>query len=494
MTGLKKAYTFRQNCVAAAVSLLLAQSAYALQDLSDAALSETTGEGVALLPEGFKMVFQGANDASTASSYNRNLTGTDAVKAEQYDTGFIRIIPVGENYSKYAGITSAVLGAKRTKADIFIYGLALSKTDSDLNKRFSNTGFNWGTEANPWLFRAGTATGIRQFQSSNASADISYLTLEAPLATVAASEDDNNIKLGFWLDAFSRTLNSSNKVDPITGAPVTANAAADADLLKEQRIRLQFVANGLSLNGSQVRLFQTQASTVAQQNQTLGMASIIRLNTNDDPSALVYANTDANKTLLNAKGLRISTAASDDGTAVTPALDRSFAPVFDSNEGLYLYSPNINLVLGNMYQPFVVGSEGNNIILEVTRIPDIPEIYKKIYTYYASTDSSNTALTAAQKAEYKGSTCNVSACGDVLTVGTGTSAVTYQGNNATHSSIAIGSVTLDKATNLLKANDAAASTGVVFRSAGTGSTAVNLGSAVIDGVLIQHLKFKTTGL
>lgn len=28
------------------------------------------------------------------------------------------------------------------------------------------------------------------------------------------------------------------------------------------------------------------------------------------------------------------------------------APVFDSNEGLYLYSPNINLVLGNMYQPF----------------------------------------------------------------------------------------------------------------------------------------------
>ncbi|MGE8540095.1 hypothetical protein [Acinetobacter sp. ANC 3813] len=485
MTGLNKTFTFRQSFAVIAVSMFMAQSAYALQDLSDSVLSETTGEGLALLPENFKMVFQGANDLSTGSSYNRALAGTDAVNAEQYDTGFIRIIPVGENYAKYAGISNADLGARRTKADIFIYGLALSQSDNNLNKRFSNTGFTWGSEANPWLFRAGTATGIQQFQAANASADVSYLTLEAPLATVTASESDNNIKLGFWLDAFSRTLNSSNKINPITGAPVSANAANDTDLTKDQRIRLQFTANGLSLNGSQVKLFQTQASSVAQQNQTLGIASILRINTNDDPSALVYANTDINKNTLNAKGIRIGTAAINDGTATTPALDQSFAPIFDANEGLYLYSPNINLVLGNMYQPFILGSEGNNIILEITRIPNVPEIYKKIYSYYADTDGNNTAVVAG---DYKGATCNVAACGTTLTAGS----INYQGNNATHSSISIGSVSFGS-DKLLKANTATDSTGVVFRGVGAAAP-VNLGSVAIDGVLIQHLKFKTTGL
>ncbi len=57
-----------------------------------------------------------------------------------------------------------------------------------------------------------------------------------------------------------------------------------------------------------------------------------------------------------------------------------------------------------MYQPFVVGSEGRNIILEVTRIPNVPEIYNRfiptiqMYKVGSSTD-------------YKGSTCNVAYCG-----------------------------------------------------------------------------------
>ena len=490
MTRLNKAFQFRQSCLAAAVAMLFAPSVFALQDLSDETLSETTGEGVALLPENFKFVFQGPNDFSTASSYNK---ATVTANPEKYDTGFIRIIPVGEDYTKYEGVSSADLAKQRTKADIFIYGLALSKSDNDLNKRFSNTGFNWGTSANPWLFRAGTASNIQQFESTNAAADLGYLTLEAPLATVVATDSDNNIKLGLWTDAFSRSLGSSNKVDPITGAPVLADATND--LLKDQRLRLQLVANGLSINGSQARFFQTQKSTtVTQQNQTLGMASIIRLNTNDDPSKLTYENTAANKALLDAKGLRISTGTTEDGTVATPAIDRSFAPIFDQNEGLYLYSPNINLVLGNMYQPFIVGSEGKNIILEVTRIPNVPSIYKQIYTYYTDTDGANNALTAVQKTEYKGSTCNVAVCGtNTVTLGSGASSVMYQGNNATHSSIAIGSVSRDATTNLLKANTAKESTGVVFRGSGT-AVPVNLGSAVIDGVLIQHLKIKTTGL
>ena len=117
----------------------------------------------------------------------------------------------------------------------------------------------------------------------------------------------------------------------------------------------------------------------------------------------------------------------------------------------------------------------------------MPEIYKQIYTYYPD-------VQGASSADYKGSTCNVAYCGsNFVQTGTGSTAIQYQGNNATHSSISIGSVTRDPTTNTLKANTATQSTGVVFRGTGT-AVPVNLGSVAIDGVLIQHLKIKTTGL
>ncbi|WP_180005974.1 hypothetical protein [Acinetobacter sp. YH12237] len=662
-------FPFRKRCLATAIGLFLANPSYALQALSDDSLSNTTGEGVALVLDDFKMVFQQPNDLSTGSSYTRGLENPS-----QYDTGFIRIIPTGENYqnisehtykkvynqvydaeylagvsttstlyqSTYtttfnnyktqnysstktavsseisvgvrqslvaeyfesdrmkqyyqqrytdyyngnvwplgvvddgttkeslstlglkgasekaalkntyemieilygnrssqtvpstqwtqgvtrvnhidtevaqtvetvtqerlnlegdkvakASATNAIkelellavnnatqaaktaaaqtsVGSLRTKADVFIYGLALSKSDNSLSSRYSNQGFNWGSADNPWLFRAGTEK-VKQFK--NIEKEVGYLALEAPLATTTPTESDNNIKLGFWTDIFSRQLNSSAEVDPSTGAPKSG-------LDKEHRLRTQFVANGLSLNGSQTRLFQTLDSDNPNHHQTLGMASLVRLNTNDNPANLSID--DAN---LDSKGIRISTAAKSDaldGTAVTPAIDRSLAPVFHDTEGLYLYSPNINLVLGNMYQPFVVGSEGNNIVLEVTRIPNVPEIYNKIYQNYEDGKGGYLGSTA-----FTGSTCNVVSCGSPLKANVNDSAAMYQGRNATHSSIAIGTVER-LPNNMLRAKDHDNATGVVFK--GVDGTAKNLGSVAIDGVLIQHLKFKTTGL
>ena len=662
-------FPFPKHCLAIAVGMFLANPSYALQALSDDSLSNTTGEGVALVLDDFKMVFQQPNDLSTGSSYTRGLDNPS-----QYDTGFIRIIPTGENYQNIsehtykkvynqiydaeylAGVsTSSTLyqstytttfnnyktqnyeskktevkdeiavgvrqslvaeyfesdrmkeyyqqryndyyngnvwplgvvddgttkerlstlglkgssekaalkntyemieilygdrstdsvpstewtqgvtrdnhidtrvvqtvetvtqerldyegdkiantaatnaikelellavntatqaakeaaaqtsvGSLRTKADVFIYGLALSKSDNSLSSRYSNQGFNWGSADNPWLFRAGTEK-VKQFK--NVEKEVGYLALEAPLATIAATESDNNIKLGFWTDIFSRQLNSSAEVDPSTGAPKSG-------LDKEHRLRTQFVANGLSLNGSQTRLFQTLDSDNPNHHQTLGMASLVRLNTNDNPANLSID--DAN---LDSKGIRISTAAKSDaldGTAVTPAIDRSLAPVFHDTEGLYLYSPNINLVLGNMYQPFVVGSEGNNIVLEVTRIPNVPEIYNKIYQNYEDGKGGYLGATA-----FTGATCNVVSCGTSLKASATDSIAMYQGRNATHSSIAIG--TVDRLpNNMLRAKDHDKATGVVFK--GIDGTTKNLGSVAIDGVLIQHLKFKTTGL
>lgn len=557
MTQSWNSHGLRKSVLATLIGLAVAQSGHALKPMSDESLSETTGEGIALLPEDFKMVFQGANDVSTGSSYALGLADPSS-----YDTGFIRIIPTGENYDALTSASKTDLDKRRTKADIFIYGLALSKSNDDLNQRYSNTGFNWGTTANPWLFRAGTQN-TQQFNS--AAGNVGYLALEAPLATVAKDEADNVIKQGFWLDAFSRSWGSTNTLNPITGAPIASpvigDATNDTNLDKNQRIRLQYVANGLSLNGTQLRLFQTMGSNNADYNKTLGMAAILRINTNDDPSGLIYEDTEANRKLLGQKGIRIGTAAKDDqsdGTYSTPALNGSKAPLFHATEGVYLYSPNVNLVLGNMYQPYILSSEGNNIALEVTRIPNVPAIYKQIYTFYQDAEAtyakdtagafyrgvssgymdaanfsslsskyskdkatgvykadangtyfkdnngfyyelvmdgatpqkykiSNQASLDTLKAQYKGSTCNVGSCGTAVNVG----GVNYQGNNATHSSISVGTVTLDTTRNLLKPKANVDSTGVVFRGP-TGN--VNLGSAAIDGVLIQHLKFKTTGL
>ena len=712
---------FKKTCLASVVGLLCMPSAYALQQLSDENLSDTTGEGVALTLNNFKMVFQGANDASTASSYTRGIDNPS-----QSDTGFIRIIPTGENYSNIgqraydqiynstysksvlqgkadknynalynttrtntyndqyasllkeyskniesdanakretfttqtredlfnspviqayykqrlddyrngtwgfrngwwytdgvglatdgttkfsqrpvgedplnvlgyekgakesamtnayemiellygskAGTTnndlinsafykslngsvkrediisgkvnalikaeidkakeSAELRAKynatqlaedaakkatqaiyaaiiadaerkalaaandspvkslKTKADVFLYGLALSKSDKSLSTRYSNEGFDWGTPDNPWLFRAGHEK-VKQFK--NVEKDLGYLALEAPLAPVKGTADDNNIKLGFWTDIFARSLDSDNYVDPATGAPTSG-------LELDQRLRAQVVANGLSLNGSQVRLFQTAESDNPDHNKTLGLAALIRINTNDDPSKLSKLDSD-----LNARGIRISSAVeNENNTIVTPALAKgTAAPIFEAQEGLYLYSPNINLVLGNMYQPFVMGSEGNNIILEVTRIPNVAQIYNKIYQNYKN--SNYKPNDPAYNAKYglteylgtsslEGSTCNVYTCGTEIKANESDTVALYQGRNATHSSISIG--TVDRLPgNLLEANKGENATGIMFKSTATnGSDFKNFGSAVIDGVLIQHLKIKTTGL
>lgn len=671
MAQIKDIFKFRKSYLAMTIGFSLLPSAHAMQELSDSSLSDTTGEGVALVLDDFKMVFQGPNDLSAGSSYAREIANPG-----QADTGFIRIIPTGENYNQlgqrvydkvykstydntfhvertqnyateyqqaydtlktdfynnnyntiknthdtqtnrdafkqelvdyyyntdfmkayydqrrddyYNGagkpaliqyslvddgttmfdhspgnligldnkaktntlemidllygkdatksipstewsttvdrqnIIGAIVDARilalikadydkkleaalagimkdadsaamaeiiaradqaakteaakssvstlRTKADVFIYGLALSKSDGSLSTRYSNQGFSWGSADNPWLFRAGTEN-VKQFK--DAAKDVGYIALEAPLSPIAGVESDNNIKLGFWSDIFARELNSSNAVDPITGGPISG-------LDTDYRLRTQFVANGLSFNGSQVRLFQTLESDNKNYSQTLGMASIVRLNTNDRPETL--SSSDSN---LNSKGIRLSTAAKTDaldGNVPTPALNGSDAPIFHDSEGLYLYSPNINLVLGNMYQPFVVGSEGNNIILEVTRIPNIPAIYNQIYQNYGG---------GLGTTDLKGSTCNVYSCGTPIKNNASDTTALYQGRNATHSSISIGTTERISGTNMLRAKDGVNSTGIVFKN--TDGISKNFGSAVIDGVLIQHLKIRTTGL
>ncbi len=172
----------------------------------------------------------------------------------------------------------------------------------------------------------------------------------------------------------------------------------------------------------------------------------------------------SNKTRIafndTSKVLRFSTRETSDSpnasnNLYTPAFDSAgaVAPKFADSEGLYLYNPNINLVLGNLYQPLILGSDGNNFSIEIARIANKPEIYKQIYTDYTGADTT-----------YKGSTCNVYSC-----------------VNPTHSSITIGTVYSPDNGKTLLANTGEGAIGVSFGrliSTGTQVSGTSAGSLV----------------
>ena len=502
---------FRLSTLALSVGMaLMSTSGFALEALNDEGLAESTGEGVAFLPENFSMVFQGANDtiATQATDY------LDRTK----DTGYIRLIPVGPltvesqdtNKDGVVNATDHPVG----KADIYLYGLAISQSNkaygvardsNDSNNRFGRNIDSWGSAINPWLLKVATEKDVPNFSAvsptDGGKGDISYLMLEAPLYDnnvtnlTAAEKSAYNLKLGLWGDIFVR--------DPKIAESLTATGTQFdlGGINRANRLRLQAVWDGFSLNGSNIKLFQTLDGATNQKgmstfyNKTLGIAGVLRFNSGDatnlkatlgndvttDPAAngigtptgwnTVHSGTNSmlstgatgdcgnastgsfstgvgcryivqNRTRTDTKTtrrtwnapsnlnsvLRLSTQESGAGQGLltTPAINGTSAPNFAPNEGLFIYNPNINLVLGSLYQPLTVGTDGQNITLEIARIPNKESIYKKVYTNYANTNP-------ATNGGYYGSTCNIYQCGTSTVAG-------YQGSNATHSSISIGSV------------------------------------------------------
>ncbi len=136
----------------------------------------------------------------------------------------------------------------------------------------------------------------------------------------------------------------------------------------------------------------------------------------------------------------------------TPALG-GIVPNFQPNsnaDGLFLYDVNINLVLGNLYQPLMLSTDGNNFSIELARIPNVQEVYRRIYTRYEHIDP---AASVDSGVTYLGSTCNIYQCGSSTIAG-------YQGSNATHSSITIGSTEYNPVTNQLTAHKGIGAYGV----------------------------------
>lgn len=540
MTTLNYTVKFHKTVLASFIGLLISQSCFALEEMSDEKLSNTTGEGIALLPQDAYMVFRGVGVNETATQL------LDRTK----DTGSINYIPVGPlsltaaDTNKNNSIDSDDLAVG--KADLFLYGLALSKANdadpNDINERVGmlkntsgvataiNAIKSWGTATNPWILKVDTMDAVPTFTPDIAGGSkntdtgkVTYLALEAPAFETgtldAEGSDAYKLKLGMWADAFVRNPNKKdgdpNQFQYGTSTGTRGNGTEITN--RENRIRLQAIWNNFSLNGSKIQLFQTLDGATNTgglspfYNKTLGLAGVIRLNSGDaanlklNSSDVITENngtfsawntihagansglsasstgdcgnagtgafgtgtgcqyivqnrsrTDS-KTLTRSwslpaeyqnRVLRLSTQETTDTNLLyTPALDTSGnakAPTFAKDEGIFIYNLNTNLVLGSLYQPLILGSDGKNFSLEIARIPNKESIYKKIYTDYTGADSS-----------YLGSTCNIYQCGTSSISG-------YQGNNATHSSISIGTVYSDDGGKTLKAYTGADAVGVSF--------------------------------
>jgi hypothetical protein len=535
MTTLNYTVRFQKTVLASLIGLFISQSSFALEELSDAGLSETTGEGIAILPQNTYMVFRGAGVNETT-----NQILTDRTK----DTGYINYVPVGPlsmtaaDTNKNGSIDSGDRAVG--KADIFLYGLALSKSDNDTTTRLASTDAaaaisSWGTAVNPWIFKVATENSVPNFSTTNCSGvtdpscQVTYLSLEAPLYEVGTRDtaglDAYKLKLGLWTDIFVRNPNKINGAsDQFNYGDSNGLVGTSIDASRANRLRLQGIWNNFSLNGSRLQLFQTLGGATSSggmssfYNNTLGAAGVIRLNSGDSQnikaivssapvteasttSAWTLVHAGANSTLStsttgdcnngstgsfgtsagcryyvekrtrtdsktasktwdasslsNAGVLRLSTReSSDTGNILTPAINGGVAPTFDGNEGLYLYNPNINLVLGTLYQPLILSSDGKNFSIEIARIANKPEIYKQIYTDYSGADTS-----------YKGSTCNVYQCGGQLTLG----GKSYQGYNATHSSITIGTAYSEDGGKTLRASTDEGALGISFGKLNSGT-------------------------
>ncbi|MEW7965291.1 hypothetical protein AB0858_11695, partial [Acinetobacter baumannii] len=185
--------------------------------------------------------------------------------------------------------------------------LALSKSDGDANSRIANTATaaaisSWGTGANPWVFKVKTSNNVPNFSTTDSGFyPVTYLSLEAPLyqPTIDGAEgaDAYNLKLGLWLDAFVRNPNivatTDGSLAQFQYGDSNGLIGTSIDTNRANRLRLQAVLNGFSLNGSQISMFQTLGGATTTggmspfYNNTLGMSGLVRLNTGDSKNTSI---------------------------------------------------------------------------------------------------------------------------------------------------------------------------------------------------------------
>lgn len=384
MTKIQPQWTRRLLIVA--MSAAMSSQALALEAISDEELSDSTGEGIAFLPENFKLVM------------------------EDSDTSYINLIPRGPTRDPDgAGPLVAP-----NRADLYIRSLAITGNDATTT-RASNTAIaSWGSGANPFLI-AVKSESHPDYTSPNISR--SFLRIEAPNycptgspvsgdcpagPDTGAALSAYNLRLGLTLDILSKT-SAQQQGYIVGGTPYSGT-----NLFGSRGVAFQAIWNGLSMNGTRIDVFQTPADATAgsQANNTLGLRALIRLNT--DAS-------QANNGLRLTTGLDTDTDAAGPDTGYNGTTNR----LFRSGEGITIQNLDVNLPLGAPhYQSLVLGKAdaAGNFYIELTRIPNDADAYNKAYIDYSVA------------ADITAKTCTSTTCGSVATP-------------ATHGTISMGNVT-----------------------------------------------------
>lgn len=509
----------------------------ALEQISEQEMSESTGEGIAFLPENFFIrTNDGARDSTGAYIQNNS--------NQVLDAGYIRVVPVGN-------VSANRKAVGFDKADVYLYGFSYSQSNkqlgeardySDLSSGFGRPIDSWGTEKNPWILQTETETDVPSFNAGNPK-NVSYLGINAPdfnkevyaqaQADLAAGTYDPkkyaayNLKLSWWGDIFKRD------------SDVVENGS-DGLL---SRTRLNATWDGVSLNGSHLRYFQTlngaeSVNLPARYNNTLGSSALLRLNGGD--ATQLRANIAETVNTDTAEWVQISDGGGDSNTPnlgedatnkyreqvrmnnlsrtrtwqpknvksvlqlstrqlgtditndlSTPALGGA-VPQFDPNSGIFMYNPNINLPLGQLYQPIMIDTNGSNISLELARIPNNPEIYRQNNQQYQLNDyetwtglgSANSIVGADSVGDgnYYGNTCNFHQCGKNMN---------GKFRPATHGSITIGSTVYDGAKNHVSAYKGEEAIGISFGKLENNSVTQN--DQYISGMQYQRRNDVATG-
>ena len=251
MDNLFKSFQFSTLCVAIACANTTAFALENLEKLDDVELGDSTGEGIALLPQDFSITMNAPRDDNTVG----------------YGGGSVRLIPVGP-------LSTTATAKGYSKADGWLYGVSLAQSKDNYNQAIDQNDWgvpfgkvaltgqalgatdfgrgieSWGTAENPWIIKANTAPDIPNFKGVNG--EVAYFTLEAPLrhnslTSLSSGElSAYNLKLGMWADFFMR----NNALTESTNSNALDSALSN-------RLRLALVWDGFGINGSNIKLFQT---------------------------------------------------------------------------------------------------------------------------------------------------------------------------------------------------------------------------------------------
>lgn len=328
-----------------------------LEPIEESGLGQVTGEGIAILPENFRIVFD--------------------------SNAYIRTKPRG----------APVAGSA---ADMFWYGFAFTGADGNLNNRVGASAItSWGTFSNPWVFLATSPSNVLYNGTTNNHPVLQYRAPAYRNAADFTSASVMNLKYAFFGDIFicgaGRPGYGGTNVCGIgdTGATIAGVT---------NRLQSISVWDGFSFHGSKYSIFQT----TVDYGKYMGAAGTEFLAvtgagaTSDGTFGAVWLNRINSNTTGK---LRFGVGGSTGTASVTSAVPEANSLSFNANEGVWLTNVDINMPVGHLhYQPIIFDNDASgNLIIEVVRIPNTANVYNYAYRDYSVADGSDDPAVNANK-------------------------------------------------------------------------------------------------